>query len=33
MFSDPVVSDLSVSDRATVELAYHFDPNLTVTPR
>jgi hypothetical protein len=33
MFSDPVVSELSVSDRATVERAYHLDPNLTVTPR
>lgn len=33
MFSDPVVSELSVSDRATVELAYHFNSNLTVSPR
>ncbi|HET6778134.1 MAG TPA: hypothetical protein VFH26_04550 [Gemmatimonadales bacterium] len=33
MFSDPVVSELSVSDRATVERAYHLNPNLTVAPR
>lgn len=33
MFSDPVVSELSVSDRATVERAYHLTPNLTVAPR
>jgi hypothetical protein len=33
MFSDPVVSELSVSDRATVERAYHLEPNLTVAPR
>lgn len=33
MFSDPVVADLSVSDRATVERAYHLEPNLTVAPR
>jgi hypothetical protein len=33
MFSDPVVSELSLSDRATVERAYHLEPNLTVAPR
>jgi hypothetical protein len=33
MFSDPVVSELSVSDRVTVERAYHLTPNLTVAPR
>jgi hypothetical protein len=33
MFSDPVVSELSVSDRATAERAYHLNPNLTVAPR
>jgi hypothetical protein len=33
MFSDPVVSALSESDRATAEVAYHSNPNLTVAPR
>ena len=33
MFSDPTVSELSVSDRVTAERAYHLDPNLTVAPR
>ena len=33
MFFDPVVSELSVSDRATAELAYHIAPNLTIAPR
>ena len=33
MFSDPVVSELSRSDRSTVERAYHLEPNLTVAPR
>lgn len=33
MFPDPVVSELSPSDRATVERAYHLEPNLTVAPR
>jgi hypothetical protein len=33
MFFDPVVSDLSASDRATAELDYHTPPDLTVAPR
>jgi hypothetical protein len=33
MFSDPVVSELSRSDRSTVERAYHLEPDLTVAPR
>jgi hypothetical protein len=33
MFFDPVVSDLSASDRATAELVYHTSPNVTVAPR
>ncbi|HYF39700.1 MAG TPA: hypothetical protein VD930_08440 [Gemmatimonadales bacterium] len=33
MYSDPVVSELSVSDRATAELAYHVAPTLTIAPR
>jgi hypothetical protein len=30
MFADPVVSTLSPRDRATIERAYHVDPNLSV---
>jgi hypothetical protein len=33
MYSDPVVSVLSVRDRATAERAYHLSPNLTVSAR
>jgi hypothetical protein len=33
MYFDPVVADLSKSDRATAELAYHTAPNLTVGTR
>jgi hypothetical protein len=33
MHSDPTVSGLSARDRATVERAYHLDPNLTATAR
>jgi hypothetical protein len=33
MFSDPAVSELSSSDRATAELLYHFESNVTVAPR
>lgn len=33
MFLDPVVSALSARDRATIERAYHFEPNLAVTAR
>jgi hypothetical protein len=33
MYSDPQVSVLSVSDRATAERAYHLNPNLTVSTR
>jgi hypothetical protein len=33
MYFDPVVSDLSASDRSTAELVYHTAPNLTVAPR
>ena len=33
MAFDPVVADLSRSDRATAELAYHTAPNLTVAER
>jgi hypothetical protein len=33
MFGDPVVSDLSARDRATVEAAYHLTPTLSVGTR
>jgi hypothetical protein len=33
MYSDPTVSALSARDRATVERAYHLDPNLTASTR
>jgi hypothetical protein len=33
MYFDPAVSDLSRSDRATAELAYHTEPDLTVAER
>jgi hypothetical protein len=33
MFADPTVTELSDGDRATAELAYHTEPNLTVAPR
>jgi hypothetical protein len=33
MYFDPAVSDLSRSDRATAELAYHTAPDLTVAER
>ncbi len=33
MFADPIVAELSPRDRATAELAYHTEPNLTVAPR
>jgi hypothetical protein len=33
MYFDPVVADLSKSDRATAELAYHTASNLTVGTR
>jgi hypothetical protein len=33
MFTDPIVSGLSASDRSTAELAYHVEPTLTVAPR
>ena len=33
MYSDPVVETLSPRDRATVERAYHTEPNLTPTAR
>lgn len=33
MYLDPTVSVLSARDRATAELAYHVDPNLTVAAR
>jgi predicted Zn-dependent protease len=29
MYFDPVVSTLSTRDRATIELAYHLEPNLS----
>ena len=32
MFGDPVVPTLSPRDRATVELAYHLQPNLSIAP-
>jgi hypothetical protein len=33
MYPDPVVATLSARDRATVERAYHVEPNLTPTAR
>lgn len=33
MYFDPVVSVLSARDRATIEVAYHFEPNLTAPAR
>lgn len=33
MYFDPVVSELSSSDRATIERAYHVEPDLTVPAR
>jgi hypothetical protein len=33
MFGDPVVATLSDRDRATVEAAYHFQPNLSIGTR
>jgi hypothetical protein len=33
MYFDPVVSDLSARDRATIEVAYHVEPNLTAPAR
>jgi hypothetical protein len=33
MFGDPVVSELSARDRATVEAAYHLAPNLSIGTR
>jgi hypothetical protein len=33
MFADPTVTELSTGDQATAELAYHTEPNLTITPR
>jgi hypothetical protein len=33
MYFNPVVSVLSISDRATIEQAYHVEPNLTVPAR
>jgi hypothetical protein len=33
MYFDPVVATLSARDRATVERAYHVEPNLTATAR
>jgi predicted Zn-dependent protease len=33
MYADPVVTTLSPRDRATAELAYHTEPNLTIAPR
>jgi hypothetical protein len=33
MYSDPIVPVLSARDRATIERAYHLDPNVTATAR
>ena len=33
MFGDPVVSELSARDRATIEAAYHLTPNLSIGTR